>query len=110
MPDIFALVPKQLAVQWNYTPIWILNSNPGYMDAVDFDLVLQQHMHQYRLVVDGKNLGTNFGVGMGSTGESVAFSAFSGKGISVSSTIMVYVVSPVSKNEYLVAKWPVTAA
>ncbi|KAH9936801.1 uncharacterized protein BXZ73DRAFT_76613 [Epithele typhae] len=75
-----------------------------------FALRLQQHLHQYRLVVDGTTLGTQFGSPIGPGGERVSFEAFTPEGVSVSSTIMVYVVSPVSKKDYLVAKWPTTPA
>ncbi|KAH9936787.1 uncharacterized protein BXZ73DRAFT_8925, partial [Epithele typhae] len=102
---IFALVPKQRAVTWDYQPVWVLNSNPGYMDAVDFNGVLEQGLTKYRVVVDGTDLGTNPGVGMGSTGEKVDFGMFSHKGISSTSTISVYAEDPTTKNLYLLAQW-----
>ncbi|KAI1793471.1 immunomodulatory protein 8 [Ganoderma leucocontextum] len=104
---IFRLAWEIKKLAFDYTPNWGRGNPSSYIDTVVFPQVLTDKEYTYRVVVSGKDLGVRPSYAVESDGsQKVNFLEYNaGYGIADTKTIQVYVIDPVTGNDFIIAQW-----
>jgi len=108
-PFIFAIALAVIKGEINidHTPNYTRGDPSSYIDKVTFPKVMTDQAYQYRVFVDSRDLGIMPGDVVGSDGsQEVNFVAYNqGYGIPDTANIIVTVIDPSTKQEYMIAQF-----